>query len=756
MSLIRAGTLAIILMICSFANGANRSTKALWVEAEDLLPQLGFRSYFHPHYSKGISGKAAEMSVDADFRFVLSVTKPSKQKVDVWVKAYSKYKGSKLALKLDNYSGKYVDLYRPRGNHFQWHCVAKNLRLIPKRYKVTLLHKGGQILDVILIVPSGVTPTGNRLSNGIKFPGIKIEKPKLGKSIILVGRSTYHLFPDGITRLAYNSYHNLDYEYIPTGENIEFVAELPAGLELIEVASTLGELSPQVIPSKQKTIYRVILPEGMHLNPGRAEPQVTRDFVFYIKKTYQGLETKRAKFYFIYNTHRQPAKKVLLKPIKVQKVIHKPQWLLCGFADQNPCMNAGFERQYLQRCNDAGLNFLVVWHPYHDWPLEKGWFCTDAAEKFVKLSKEMGITLFLNYSPFWNAWPEVRKRTGGKPSGRNIDGKPEGMCPSLRGLKNVLQESMDKDISAAVKHGIKAFTFDQELFDRPWSSRICFCDRCIEGFRKYLIERYPKMKWIDPKRFERHPDAFPKYHRIWCEYRMNLMTELWYKRFVYTVANHLGLKDISSLRDRIIFFTASASHIRSVKSAQWDTLNNFSAIGKFAIVAPMAYLNADLTRIATIKNISAALPGRLIMGLNCRDEKLSDAIIEAVIHGSRGFFTWYSNDPDAKTFSDIAYALNLLVPYENIFETGQHISQMKRSPNSIYSHMVCTEKSAILFVSNDIGRQITRVEITLPTPGQWQIKSLTDKRIRCRVISNAKAILRGKLIGRQLFLLKRK
>jgi len=102
-------------------------------------------------------------------------------------------------------------------------------------------------------------------------------------------------------------------------------------------------------------------------------------------------------------------------------------------------------------------------------------------------------------------------------------------CPSYRGAK--MQEHLEKTSELAkmdfdglpIGFGEPGAGF---LYLQGKKGEICFCDRCLKEYRKYLRGKYPSMKYISPREFEKDWKKYPEYHKTWWAFKTDMQTEM--------------------------------------------------------------------------------------------------------------------------------------------------------------------------------------------------------------------------------------
>ncbi|MFH0797474.1 MAG: sugar-binding protein [Candidatus Omnitrophota bacterium] len=109
----------------------------------------------------------------------------------------------------------------------------------------------------------------------------------------------------------------------------------------------------------------------------------------------------------------------------------------------------------------------------------------------------------------------------------NIKGEPitdsrgygYSLCPLYRG--KFFQEYINNFTNGVPfqKYKISWLSLDLELWtDEAWEEG-CFCERCLNAFKQYTVEKYPGEDVGDPRQFMLNPETHPKPVKIWKEFR---------------------------------------------------------------------------------------------------------------------------------------------------------------------------------------------------------------------------------------------
>jgi len=152
--------------------------------------------------------------------------------------------------------------------------------------------------------------------------------------------------------------------------------------------------------------------------------------------------------------------------------------------------------------------------------------------KSTKLSPEViakaGLT-HIGYGGYYGNEPDATKREAflAQTAALDIDGKRIGhgenivFCPSYRG--EYLKKSIENSKKLA-EVGLRRFHMGSELFVK--ADRVCFCPRCLAKFKGFMAEKYPEIKYADPKIFARQPKKYPKLMDCWWDFKLQQFADL--------------------------------------------------------------------------------------------------------------------------------------------------------------------------------------------------------------------------------------
>jgi len=99
-----------------------------------------------------------------------------------------------------------------------------------------------------------------------------------------------------------------------------------------------------------------------------------------------------------------------------------------------------------------------------------------------------------------------------------------GTCPTYRG------KGLAERLKSARKLGKSGFEALNTVNENYWGGatrNICFCDRCLTEFKKFLQEKYPDVNYIEPQLIEEAFWVAPKLYQAWWEFKVKNVSELY-------------------------------------------------------------------------------------------------------------------------------------------------------------------------------------------------------------------------------------
>lgn len=335
----------------------------------------------------------------------------------------------------------------------------------------------------------------------------------------------------------------------------------------------------------------------------------------------------------------------------------------------------------------VGFNTLDFWPYTHDrspWGME-------LFERILKHTKNTGIRLAAWPGDWW--WSEAIKHDKTALAVPLDGAKGAMLCPSYRG------EWFDKLVEHGkflADRGVLFHVFDPEIYRE--GTRICFCDRCLAGFRAHLRERHSLATAADPTVFEKFPAQHPAEHALWQDYKTMLYAGM-FSDYRVAIESHLQK---SGRREKLTMMIYSTYHRSGPSFFEFgdyresplyrDTLEDPTVLRRtFDIFAPMIYLDVyanyrpyDMQLlwkdISSLQNLCGGAPVAPILSAgypfipayNCdvSPEMMRWQMLETLASGARGFGFWGVCPLDAADMAAVADIVRMILPVENILSTG--------------------------------------------------------------------------------------
>ena len=131
-----------------------------------------------------------------------------------------------------------------------------------------------------------------------------------------------------------------------------------------------------------------------------------------------------------------------------------------------------------------------------------------------------------------------------------IDGTRIGQrfpCFNIKEALPLLTEQYKK----ALDSGIRKFVFDDEYNVYTGGHLRCFCPKCVAGFKTFLKQHEPDVKYIDPHTFESNPSPHPDLHQAWVNFGIFMYLQAG-KVLRKETEDYLESKGVS--KDKLIFY----------------------------------------------------------------------------------------------------------------------------------------------------------------------------------------------------------
>ena len=336
----------------------------------------------------------------------------------------------------------------------------------------------------------------------------------------------------------------------------------------------------------------------------------------------------------------------------------------------------------------------------------------------------------------------------------DINGKRlPGLCPTYRG--RALQVCIERG-KEMIDAGILLHIFDPERFD---GAQVCFCDRCVEQFRKFLAKRHKDLAFNSPREFVATlPNLENPYRRVWLAFKAKAYADLhlWYR---IAMEAYVKEKDIRG-KFRMHLYACEGYGFKREDLMQWKlpvierSMEDARELARaFDYQAPMLYIGIsgrqgriDMLGIhREIKGMNIYSEGKASVvptvdtGFAYCGDNASDVppvamryqVLEALASGARGVGLYSEGMFDALDMKYWAEGVARILPVEEMFLQGKPVPQDRLVDirKETFVKGVALGDEAVVLVSEYSDRpRIAEVQY-LPTKS-WQVVDLaTGKKV---------------------------
>ena len=354
---------------------------------------------------------------------------------------------------------------------------------------------------------------------------------------------------------------------------------------------------------------------------------------------------------------------------------------------QGPALLADFHSLGL---NTIVLNNVWAWRPEEQ----------PGTVKFITQARQAGMEVAMHVSGFSNFETQAQREQA---QSLTIDGKPGGgMCPSYRGPA---YQVMIRTWGGVASDGI--YWLDNDFED--WNYRehtICFCPRCQEGFRHWLLKHRPDLAYRDPQEVETRPGDFPDLHQAWFAFKNSLIAE-WHRDLRAELERNMARAGV-----RIPGFPRLGI-TESETDWDWKMLTD-SAVD---YISPMHYAYLGFYPEPSVESCSRRFldyrkrvgvdrskyivtiaPGERTGEVLQPDKAMMYQVLELAASGAAGFKIWYEQVMNGGQYYWLARALRMIQPVEDILLDGTMSEERSDTPNArvrFFRH----EQGTVLFVA---------------------------------------------------------
>ena len=546
----------------------------------------------------------------------------------------------------------------------------------------------------------------------------------------------------------------------------EILFDLPEGI-VVQGAEKVGP-SPRgkgryVASSKQKNAYAAsnwlksfIMAEKSSVAPGK---------IYYRVKWGKFLQPEREFDFKVYSF--APAKPLKLIPVSFynffpRSVADAEQVRRFGI---NTLLIRGFDVKQTQAFRDAG--FFLVRGGYF-WP------GGDSAGYYK-----------------WPKWDRSARALD--VNGNTVYGKdgPQ-FSPSYRGKYFLDAVKKERDFARAT--GITHYSFDMERYIMPNAELACFRPESIARFEEWFRKKYPALKWISPRVFEKAPGKYPEYHRAWVMFKDHNFASFFldFKRLMGNIPGKgsvpwqgLTISEWSfTLPEKLEDINTTMRGPEFIKAFSWFERSAYSSAERN--IRELLHLRQKIKKYlpgVRVNMIHCPSPERLDLHAKPGDtgyytspapkleDELKYKIFDSMAYGCRGISIWYYPAMTARAWKNLTEAIRAVGKVEHIVVAGKEITGLKcrqslgylpqirinnridlKNQPKIIVHGIRKGKEALLAVSEYRDLKKTEVEVTCPvknkaqvidvennekiaeiTPGKPVFKVTLDQR-RCRLL----------------------
>lgn len=339
----------------------------------------------------------------------------------------------------------------------------------------------------------------------------------------------------------------------------------------------------------------------------------------------------------------------------------------------------------------------------------------DLVKKTTAIARENNMFYATNYSPFGGF---MRKDIENNKDARAVSlynkVSDKWLCPSNRG--EVFQNEVERATRCG-DAGVSMLWLDCEFWG---GANYCFCPHCLSRFKEFMSSNYSEMKYFAPTEFMKNSEKYPAYAKAWNEFIVLLGDEM-YAAIADKLKTRLKESGMSSGPYQIGTYGAMPGKIYS----HFFLLDSLLKKGILNIAQPSAYTAGDALRVTdTIKavrtltgksNIVSWLSAGYDINSECSPEEFRYSILENFLNGAGGFtlYTWLGCD--AADMKEMAEALRIVVPVEDIVVDGKVISGLTSSNKKVKICGLAKGSEKLILLSEYFDSSDTPVSFSVTT-----------------------------------------
>jgi hypothetical protein len=332
-------------------------------------------------------------------------------------------------------------------------------------------------------------------------------------------------------------------------------------------------------------------------------------------------------------------------------------------------------------------------------------------------ARQAGLYYAANFSPF-GGFLKKDLAEDKNACAISITGKTsKWLCPSFRGkaFKNEIKRAAN-----AGNHGISRLWLDCEFWG---GSEYCFCERCMKRFKTFMAKKYPKLKYMSPLVFMKKRSEYPEYDKVWNAFKAVLGDEM-YGALAKKYKENLKNSGKSSGSYQLGTYGAKPGNLYS----HFFSLDSLLDHNIMTIAQPSAYAAGDALVVAeTVKNVRAVtgksniitwLSAGFNVDFECEPVEFRYCLLENFLNGASGFtmFTWYGCD--AMDMKELAEAMRMVVPVEDIIVDGKVIKGLKTSNPAVKICGLVNKDEKLILLSEYYQIKNTPVSFEIKVAGK--------------------------------------
>ena len=340
------------------------------------------------------------------------------------------------------------------------------------------------------------------------------------------------------------------------------------------------------------------------------------------------------------------------------------------------------------------------------------------ARPYRKLGIDAGASYGGSFSVDMEKYPESAALTfQGKRS-------PRAMCPSYRGPGFTENPWLER-VKATAATSSSVNLDDEVYLTSGVGPMICFCDRCIKRWDKWVASQQPDLAEISPHEFFKRAHQYPQHYDAWVRFRCDLVAE---RYGILREVFHAAVKQSGVTTTAKPEFGAFTGQERLVGLSSLEALSR-----TLDFISPMIYEDGNGVRRELAK-IAPLSGGKLIVALapGYNISPTGDArsqVLETVMGGARGFVAWNLDIGPITTghLADMSEAIQMLAPVEDIILDGQIESGYAADRDSVNLLARKRGNESVLLVS-DYSPGVAHVKVTVPGRARLAVVDrLTDR-----------------------------